>query len=276
MFFGRILNKDAATIDLSSPDNTSDGILKKKWKIIGGKRCLIKGSRKPFNQEVANEILAARICKRLGIPFVDYWVIDIDGEKYSVCEDFITSNTELVAAWRITKLIKTDSNTSAYEAFVKKVEELGIVDARKRIDMMLTLDFIIVNTDRHYNNFGLIRDANTMKWLSVAPFFDSGSSMWHADLHSNINPTASHYESKPFNKKLEDQIKHVKDFSWLNFDALDGIEDEFREILEQAIPATAKIPARNKALCIALRKRIKLLQDIVKENELADDYQTRR
>ena len=32
-------------INLTSPDNTSDGWLKKKWKIIDGKRCLIKGGR---------------------------------------------------------------------------------------------------------------------------------------------------------------------------------------------------------------------------------------
>ncbi|MDR2267087.1 MAG: HipA domain-containing protein [Christensenellaceae bacterium] len=267
MLFGRAISKSDGVINLSSPDNTSDGMLKKKWKIVDGKRCLIKGSSKPFHQEVANEVLAARICERLDISFVNYWVVDIDGEKYSACEDFITGDTELVSAWRVAKQLKPDSNTSAYEAFIRKAEEFGITDARRKIDMMLTLDFIIVNVDRHYNNFGFVRDANTLEWLDIAPIFDSGNSMWYTDLHTNINPMDLHFESKAFNKKLQQQIKHIKDFSWLNLDALDGIEDIYAEVLERAIPASAKIIERNNKLCAALRKRIEFLRGIITKRQ---------
>lgn len=38
--FGIPVKKEG--FDFSSPDNTSDGFLKKRWKMIGGKRCLIK------------------------------------------------------------------------------------------------------------------------------------------------------------------------------------------------------------------------------------------
>ena len=62
---------DPKAISLISPDNTSDGVLKKRWKIINGKRCLIKGGTPPVNQEVANEVLASRICDRLGIPYIN-------------------------------------------------------------------------------------------------------------------------------------------------------------------------------------------------------------
>ena len=33
---------DTANFDLNSPDNTTNGYLKKRWKIIDGKRCLLK------------------------------------------------------------------------------------------------------------------------------------------------------------------------------------------------------------------------------------------
>ena len=250
-------------ISLLSPDNTSDGILKKKWKIIDGKRCLIKGGSKPFNQEIANEVLASRICERLGIPYVNYEIVEIDGEKYSVCEDFITGDTELVAAWHVKNLIKKDKNTSDYDKFVAKVEELGISDVRRKIDMMITLDFIIVNIDRHYNNFGLVRDANTLEWLSVAPIFDSGTSMWCRELPEDISATRGKLESKPFRSNHENQIKLVKDFSWLNIDALKGIEDEFAEILSKTLSNPSTLAARNKKLCSALKKRIELLQRII-------------
>ncbi|MDR2202326.1 MAG: HipA domain-containing protein [Clostridiales bacterium] len=254
---------DTSAISLVSPDNTSDGVLKKRWKIIGGKRYLIKGGSGSNNQEVANEVLASRICKRLGIPFVNYEIIELDGKKYSACEDFITGDTELVAAWHIKQLIKKDNNTSDYESMIAKAEELAIKDVRFRIDQMLTLDFIIVNVDRHYNNFGFIRDANTLEWLSVAPIYDSGTSMWCREPEGAIRAADASIESKPFRSKHIKQIELVKDFSWLNLDALDGIEDEYAKILAETVTDVSSSAKRNKKLCAALTARIRLLKGIV-------------
>ncbi len=39
------------------------------------------------------------------------------------------------------------------------------------------LDFLIMNEDRHLNNFDMIRDINTLKWLDMAPIFDNGQSL---------------------------------------------------------------------------------------------------
>ena len=262
LLFGRQDGRDAGSMDLTSPDNTSDGVLKKKWKIIGGKRCLIKGGNRTFNQEVANEVLASRICERLGIPHVNYEIIKLDGERYSVCEDFITGDTELVPAYRIKQLIKKENHVSDHKSFIKKVEELGIQDVRRRIDMMLTLDYIMANTDRHYNNFGLIRNADTLEWISVAPIYDSGTSMWCSDY--NVLSTGQE-ESKPFRNKHKDQIKLVSDLSWLDLDALDGIEEEYADALSRSVKDPPVFAARNKALCEALRKRIDMLRVITKK-----------
>ncbi len=92
---------DPDRVSLVSPDNTSDGWLKKKWKIIGGKRCLIKGGSDPFQQQPVSEAMAALVMDRLGIPHVPYSVIWEGGLPYSVCENFITANTELVSAFYI-------------------------------------------------------------------------------------------------------------------------------------------------------------------------------
>lgn len=46
-----------------SPDNSSDGNLKKKWKIINGKRCLIKSGNSLNNQEPFNEVIAVNYMK---------------------------------------------------------------------------------------------------------------------------------------------------------------------------------------------------------------------
>ena len=264
MLFGKTDAGEMDAVSLVSPDNTSDGVLKKKWKIIDGKRCLIKSGSRPFNQEVANEVLASRICGRLGIPFIDYEVVEIDDEKYCVCEDFITGDTELVTAWHIKNLIMKDNSVSGYESFIAKAEEFGISDARRKIDMMIVLDFIIVNTDRHYNNFGLIRDANTLKWLSVAPIYDSGTSMWCKDLPDDMDAGSLRLESKPFRGRQNEQIKLVKDLSWIDLDALDGIDEEYAEILF-SVSDSPDLAARNRRLCIQLRRRIDILRRIAEK-----------
>ena len=87
--------------DLMSPDNTSDGWLKKKWKIVGGKRCLIKGGSGATQQEPYNEIFASRLMERLGIEHVPYSLLVEEGYPYSICEDFVTLEIELISAWHI-------------------------------------------------------------------------------------------------------------------------------------------------------------------------------
>ena len=88
-------------VNLISPDNTSDGWLKKRWIIIEGKRALLKGGSGPAYQEPLNEVLASLIMRKLKIPHVEYTLTEIDGQPMSICEDFITPDTELVNAWNI-------------------------------------------------------------------------------------------------------------------------------------------------------------------------------
>lgn len=219
--------------DFSSPDNTSDGCLKKRWKIVDGKRCLFKSGSNPFMQQPFNEVIASKIAVRLGIPHVDYSIIWDDGVPYSVCEDFIDVNTELVSAWRIMQMSKKDNNTSVYKHYINCCQALGITDIVKAVDQMLVLDYIIANEDRHQNNFGLTRNAETLEWIAAAPIFDSGSSLGYDKIAGQII-TNTGVECKPFKKKHEDQIKLVSSFEWINFKALDGVEEDIVSVLNQA------------------------------------------
>lgn len=42
---------------------------------------------------------------------------------------------------------------------------------------MLVTDYIIGNYDRHYRNFGLIRNAETLRFAGTASIFDCGTSL---------------------------------------------------------------------------------------------------
>ena len=91
ILFGRGSSSDR--VSLMSPDNTSDGWLKKKWAILEGRRCLIKGGSGAIQQEPYNEVLASILMERLGIPHVPYWLMIQEDYPYSVCEDFMTPDT---------------------------------------------------------------------------------------------------------------------------------------------------------------------------------------
>ena len=215
--------KNLNVMDFSSPDNTSDGTLKKRWKIINGARCLIKGGSNPFHQQPFNEVISAGIMERLGISHVPYTLAWNQGVPYSVCEDFVTETTELIPAWRIVQTQKKSNNASAYLHFVNCCEALGIAGVVPFLDRMMVLDYIIANEDRHLNNFGLLRDAKTLEWIGFAPIYDSGSSLGYDKMPSQIR-RGKDIKCKPFKSHHEEQLKLVTDFSWIDFDSLKDVD----------------------------------------------------
>ena len=268
-FFGNTFSDDVGNalfgsslksgkINLMSPDNTSDGWLKKKWNIINGKRCLIKGGSNPFQQEPLNEKMAAEICKRLGIPYVGYEVILEDSLPYSVCEDFITPDTELVSAHQILITKEKAESISTHQHFLDCCTLLGIPGAQNFLNQMLTLDFLIVNEDRHFNNFGAVRNAETLQWQGFAPIYDSGTSLWHD--HLIFGHERKQTPSKPFCASHTEQIKLVTVFDWLELSALNGIENTFEHILSTSQFINEE---RRTFLCQALEKRVEMLGELI-------------
>lgn len=222
------------SMSLISPDNTSDGQLIKKWKIADGKRVLIKGGSNPYQQEPLCEVIASGIAERLCIPHTKYTLLWEHEKPFSVCQDFITSETELVSAYHIMQSRKKPNDLSDYEFYLNCAEQLGVKNIREQTEKMIVLDFLIGNTDRHFNKFGLIRNAVTLEWIGVAPIFDCGTSLWYNTQERLIKPLSPNLPAKPFKKTHREQIKLVKDFSWLDMKKLKGMEEEMEEILSQS------------------------------------------
>jgi hypothetical protein len=221
--------KDKKSINLVSPDNTSDGWLKKKWIISDGKRLLMKGGSNPFMQEPFNEVIASEIMQKLNILHARYKVIYEKDNPYSLCENFITEDTELVPAWKVFDVYKKDNKDSALTHLLRCCERLEIPGVREAIDKMLTVDYIISNEDRHWGNFGFVRDANTLEWKGFSPIFDSGTSLWYDSI-----TVGREKDCEPFRGTHKEQIKLVSDLSWFDYGALDGIDIECKEILAQS------------------------------------------
>lgn len=256
------------SMSLISPDNTSDGQLIKKWKIADGKRVLIKGGSNPYQQEPLCEVIASGIAERLCIPHTKYTLLWEHEKPFSVCQDFITSETELVSAYHIMQSRKKPNDLSDYEFYLNCAEQLGVKNIREQTEKMIVLDFLIGNEDRHFNNFGLIRNAVTLEWIGAAPIFDCGTSLWYNTQESLIKPLSPNLPAKPFKKTHREQIKLVKDFSWLDMKKLKGMEEEMEEILSQS-PYISR--ERRTVLCDAFCHRAELLGEIAKEHTIKED-----
>jgi hypothetical protein len=246
---------DPNRINMMSPDNTSDGWLRKKWIIADGKRILMKGGSGVYQQEPFNEVVASAVMRRLNINHVHYTLTIYDRKPYSLCENFITPETELIPAWRILLTQKQPNNRSLWEHFQYCCEALGAPAVKEELGKMLTVDYMIANEDRHWNNFGLVRDANTLSFLGFAPIYDSGTSLWH-----NTQRVGSPTRSKPFRKDHAKQIKLVDDFHWFDANTLKGVEDEILEIFSAS--EDVDMP-RRKAIAKTIAERalqIELLQ----------------
>ena len=201
---------------------------------MDGKRRLLKGGSGATQQEPYNEVFASRLMRRLQVPHVEYALVYQDGYPFSVCEDFITPNTELVSAWYVMQTKKKENHVSAYQHLLQCCAALGIRSARLCLDEMLAVDYLLVNEDRHQNNFGFIRRADTLEWLGMAPIYDSGSSLWFNTPTPMIRASAPRIASKPFKASHEEQIKLVSSFAWIDWDALNGIEEDFRATVQDS------------------------------------------
>ena len=247
MLFGRDA-ADRNEICLVSPDNTTDGRLRKRWIVGNSKRMLVKGSSGPWKQEPFNEVIASAIMRRLEIPHVSYTLMFEDGEPYSLCENFLSVNTELVSAWKVLHSSAMKDGDSDFTHLLRCCDQLGIPDIRASFDKMMTLDYIIANEDRHFTNFGFVRDAGTLVWHGAAPIFDCGTSLWH-----NALDVGRSGKCQPFAKTHEEQIKLVSDFSWFNAEALQGLDQEIMEIFSKSRVVGE---SRAKAIAAAVLNRV--------------------
>ena len=251
---------------LKTPNNTTDGMLKKAWIIENNTRYLLKGGYKNEILQPFNEVLASEICKRLGFEHVEYTLDIYKNMVVSKCPCFINKDTELITAYQIKNNMIRHDTLEDYEDYVNVLEKHNIRDARIKLENMYILDFLIMNEDRHLNNFGIIRDVNTLEWINTAPIFDNGMSLNIPYYNEEEVIISGHgrlfYEVKPF----DEIIKIVKDIKRIDINKLDGIAEWFDELLHKYQNITNMSDTRINRLCILLNRQINKLNDIITNN----------
>jgi hypothetical protein len=182
-----ITQSDAAFT--TSPEFTTDGMLPKAWRFIDGEGIfLYKGGTSGFantGKEPYCEFYASQVAAAMNLNSVHYELENWKGILASKCKLFTDINTAFIPIGRIVK-------SGGIQAVIKYYDGLGNKFADAVRDM-LVFDALVYNEDRHFGNFGLLRDNHTGKISAPAPIFDNGISLFSlamADDYKNLDEYA--------------------------------------------------------------------------------------
>ena len=158
----------------SSPEFTTNGMLRKGWRRIDGKIKLYKGGTSGAantGNEPYSEFYAAQIADAMGLDHVPYTLSKWKGNLCCVCELFTDIDHSFVPMWRFCK-------TKSIKEVAEYLRNLGEDYFNAFCDMMI-FDALIYNTDRHLNNFGLMVNNKSNQPYAFAPIFDNGLSLFN-------------------------------------------------------------------------------------------------
>lgn len=157
-------NKAAMSKRSKTPELTNIGSFEKCWKLREGKWWMYK---KANHAELFSELFIYELGKALEMNMAHYErgdgvvkslnFTDSDKVNFEAASTFMGDNEDYLAVIKILERICPE----AIEDYVK----------------MIFLDTVTANPDRHTNNFGLLRDTETGKFIGLAPNFDNNMAL---------------------------------------------------------------------------------------------------
>ena len=249
-------------LNLFSPNASLTGDLEKKWICDGEKRLLLKAGRGLSNQEVYNEVIASALYQRL-LPkrqFVPYRLIKENGKTYCCCENMLQENEEFIPVFDLLQKEQRPNDQSFYQFLKATLQKTELPHAETYLTNLFLSDAILANTDRHTRNFGVMRNVETLKFTRFAPIFDSGASLW-CDKEMLEYPKDYEFQMKPWGKENTKLLPLFTSINAFDIKALNGFEEEAREILEKNPNLS---PKRIDQIQFGLEQQIKQVKDHVK------------
>ena len=167
---------------------TASGSFPKAWRVIDGKRILFKAgsaSRSAVKTITPfSEYLAFQVARAMGVNAVSYHLERWRGQLCSTCEVFNTKDVSFVplyAALPRQKVARLGLD-SALEFFyaISPAASISFVT-------MLVFDAVIANKDRHFGNYGVLRDNHTGTTLGMAPLFDHNMALFCDEPESDLS-----------------------------------------------------------------------------------------
>ncbi|MBQ7338778.1 MAG: helix-turn-helix domain-containing protein [Clostridia bacterium] len=158
----------------TSPELTTGGALPKAWRYIegdgiylykSGNDILTYGGKEPYS-----EYYASQIATQMGLNAIYYDLENWKGILASKCKLFNSIDVSYVPIWRVIPNITIKKAVDYYDNLGAQFGE--------QIRSMLMFDALIYNEDRHFGNFGLLRDNKTGEFVAPAPMFDHGHALF--------------------------------------------------------------------------------------------------
>lgn len=156
----------------SSPELTTNGMLRKCWRRENGIVRLYKGGTEGASNagnEPYSEFYAVQIAQVLGVDAIPYGLSKWKDTLCSTCALFTSKELSYVPVGRIVR-------SGGMKAVREYDWQLGD-EFVKTLDDMIVFDAVILNTDRHYGNFGFLVNSQTNQIVAPAPLFDHGNSL---------------------------------------------------------------------------------------------------
>ena len=191
----------------TSPEFTTNGMLRKAWRHIenegiylykGGTEGTANAGNEPYS-----EFYACQVAKAMGLNCVEYDLENWKGILASKCRLFTDIDTSFVPISRLIKdkTLKTSLN---YYAGLGKLFYDDLCS-------MLVFDAVIYNEDRHFGNFGVLRDNHTGKIIKPAPIFDNGLSLFNFAMADDLQNLSEYAKTRtpPYGVSFDEVCKAV-------------------------------------------------------------------
>ncbi len=165
-----------------SPELTTGGMLPKAWhRLENGEIHLYKGGTTGAANAVNepySEFYACQIAQAMGLNAISYDLEHWKGILASKCKLFTNIDTSFVPVGQLVR-------SGGLQACLDYYAELG-EDFAEAVHSMLVFDAVIYNEDRHFGNFGLLRDNLSGAPIAPAPLFDHGLSLFNYAMPDDI------------------------------------------------------------------------------------------
>ena len=196
------------------PNASLSGNMVKYWDLSGKEPVLVKEAREYYGLQALNEQFATLIneVQSSNIPFVKYHANKVEDGFNVSCNCFTFSNQDFIPALEIIDSNKVLNDVSLYDHYIDICTQKGLDKEiiSNFMDYQTCLDFIISNTDEHLLNFGVIRDSDTLRFITPAPIFDNGNSMFFQENTIYTRAEMMNRRITGIHDKEEKMLSHIK------------------------------------------------------------------
>lgn len=191
----------------TSPEFTTNGMLRKAWRHIeddgiylykGGTEGAANAGNEPYS-----EFYACQVAMAMGLNCVEYDLENWKGILASKCRLFTDIDTSFVP---ISRLIKDRTLKNALDYYAGLGKEFY-----DELCSMLVFDAVIYNEDRHFGNFGVLRDNHTGIIIKPAPIFDNGLSLFNFAMADDLENLSEYAKTRtpPYGVSFDEVCKAV-------------------------------------------------------------------